>query len=302
MNAPIKKIQLTALIAFALTCLPAGASNNFWKPGVNLHSQLARPNVSSAAATNSGSDVARASDQQASQSTKKKRKGLLGALFGKRDNSATADRRSRPRSASNSSSPTTNTRATARYRVRDDQPAAAGNGRSQAKPEKKKGGLLAGLFKRPERDRRTSSRVREEAKPAPYVPFIEYDYSVLAQSTRSNTRLVIDISRQRAFLLVNERVGLETAISSARTGKYTPRGTFHVTERVRSGKISTLYHVAMPYWQRLNSTVYGVHAGYLPGYPASAGCVRLPSAAAQVIYDNMRSGATVTIVDSWTGA
>jgi lipoprotein-anchoring transpeptidase ErfK/SrfK len=304
MNAPNQYIKTTVLSIFGLICTSAGASNNLWKSGLN-NGQQAQSNNRSAIAMNSGENAARSSDLSVQTSTK--RKGLLSALFGKRDKSAVADRRSRQRTSNASS--TTNTRATARYRVREEPAAAAparGNSRSEAKPERKKGGLLAALFKkRPDRDRRTASRSTRSGSttaPAPYVPRIEYNSSVLAQSDRGNTRLVIDISRQTAFLLVDEQIGLETAISSARSGKYTPRGTFRVTERVRSGKVSTLYHVVMPYWQRLNSTVYGVHAGYLPGYPASAGCVRLPSEAAAVIYDHLSSGASVTILDSWTGA
>lgn len=134
------------------------------------------------------------------------------------------------------------------------------------------------------------------------MPFVQFNDSLLAKSDPSNTRLVIDISQQKAFLLVSEKVALETAVSTARPGKYTPRGSFSMTERVRSGKVSTIYGVSMPYWMRLNSTTYGVHAGYLPGYPASAGCIRLPSEAAQLIYDHTRSGTNVSIVDSHPGA
>tara|TARA_R110002096_G_scaffold147671_33_gene307965 strand:- start:2217 stop:2915 length:699 start_codon:yes stop_codon:yes gene_type:complete len=123
----------------------------------------------------------------------------------------------------------------------------------------------------------------------------------LNRSTRSNTRVVIDISRQRAYLLVNGEIAVRTPISSARPGKYTPRGTFTMSERVRSGKVSNIYHVGMPYWMRLGSSAYGVHAGHLPGYPASAGCVRLPYSAAQLIYDNTRSGTKVSIYSSWSG-
>ena len=53
---------------------------------------------------------------------------------------------------------------------------------------------------------------------------------------------------------------------------------------LRVGFISTIYDVSMPYWMRLGSSPYGMHAGYLPGYPASAGCIRMPYAAAQAIY------------------
>lgn len=125
---------------------------------------------------------------------------------------------------------------------------------------------------------------------------------VLSQSTKSNTRLVIDIADQRGYLLVNGKVAVNTPVSTARAGKHTPRGSFSMTQRVRSGKVSTIYGVEMPYWMRLSGTVFGVHAGHLPGYPASAGCIRLPASAAQVIYDNTTYGTRVNIYSSWNGA
>jgi len=126
--------------------------------------------------------------------------------------------------------------------------------------------------------------------------------SVLAESNSRNTRLVIDIADQRGYLLVDGRIAVDTPVSTARPGKWTPRGSFRVTERVRTGKVSTIYGVEMPYWMRLNGSVYGVHAGHLPGYPASAGCIRLPSSAAQVIYDNTTYGTRVNVYSKWDGA
>lgn len=134
----------------------------------------------------------------------------------------------------------------------------------------------------------------------PVVPATKVNQSVLARSNRSNTRVVIDVADQKAYLLVNGDIALESPVSTARPGKSTPRGTFSMGQRVRSGKISTIYGVAMPYWMRLGSSVYGVHAGYLPGYPASAGCIRLPSDAARIIYDNTRSGTKVSIYSNQT--
>lgn len=124
---------------------------------------------------------------------------------------------------------------------------------------------------------------------------------VLASSNASSNRVVIDISKQKAYLISNGRIAITTPVSTARRGKHTPRGTFHMSQRVRSGKISTIYGVEMPYWMRLSGTSYGVHAGYLPGYPASAGCIRLPASAAQLIYDNTRGGTRVNIYSSWNG-
>lgn len=126
--------------------------------------------------------------------------------------------------------------------------------------------------------------------------------AILSQSNRSNTRVVIDVADQRGYLLVDGKIAVDTPVSTARPGKWTPRGSFSISERVRSGKISTIYGVHMPYWMRLSGSAYGVHAGHLPGYPASAGCIRLPSSAAQVIYDNTTHGTRVNVYSSWSGA
>lgn len=115
----------------------------------------------------------------------------------------------------------------------------------------------------------------------------------------SGTRIIVDVSRQRAFVLVNGQIAIDTAVSTARSGKYTPRGSYQITERVRSGKHSTIYGCEMPYWMRLNDTAIGLHIGDLPGYPASAGCVRLPYSVAPYIFDSARNGTQVKIVDSW---
>ncbi len=133
-------------------------------------------------------------------------------------------------------------------------------------------------------------------------PSTKVNEMVLKQSNRKNTRVVIDIADQKSYLLVNGKIAVTSPISSARPGKYTPRGTFNISEKVRTGKISTIYGVHMPYWMRLSGSAYGVHMGHLPGYPASAGCVRLPEKAAQLIYDNTTYGTRVNIYSSWNGA
>lgn len=153
---------------------------------------------------------------------------------------------------------------------------------------------------------RNGSSFRSSMKPKPSVRRLSsgarVNPSVLSQSNGGNTRVVIDVADQRGYLLVNGKVAVETPVSTARAGKWTPRGSFSMSQRVRSGKVSTIYGVEMPYWMRLSGTVYGVHAGHLPGYPASAGCIRLPASAAQVIYDNTSYGTRVNIYSSWGGA
>ncbi len=142
-------------------------------------------------------------------------------------------------------------------------------------------------------------KVAEPEKPAVPSPLIN-DY-VLSQSNSGNTRVVVDIASQKGYLLVNDQIAIESPVSTARPGKYTPRGSFRMGQRVRTGKVSTIYGVEMPYWMRLNQTEFGMHAGYLPGYPASAGCIRFPYSAAQQIYDHTNGSTRVNIYSSWEG-
>lgn len=148
------------------------------------------------------------------------------------------------------------------------------------------------------RDRDHDRNQQQQLLPEHFQVYVHN--SILARARPDNTHLHIDIAEQRAYLIIDGRVGLETPVSTASPNKHTPRGTFRVTERVREGKISTLYGVLMPYWQRLNNTVFGIHAGYLPGRPASAGCVRMPREGARIAFDHMARGVPVSIHDRWS--
>lgn len=112
-------------------------------------------------------------------------------------------------------------------------------------------------------------------------------------------KVIVDVANQRAYLLVDNMVAIDTAVSTARTGKETPRGTFKITQRVAEGKTSTIYGCDLPYWQRLDSSAIGLHVGDLPGYAASAGCIRLPHSVAPTLFANTASGVTVEVVDNW---
>ncbi len=61
-------------------------------------------------------------------------------------------------------------------------------------------------------------------------------------------------------------------------------------------KSSTIYHVSMPFYMRLSGEPFGTHAGYLPGYPASHGCIRMPKNKAALFFKNVIGGTLVLIV------
>lgn len=122
--------------------------------------------------------------------------------------------------------------------------------------------------------------------------------NVIKNANGAQHRVVVDISAQRAFVFIGDKLAFETPVSSASKGRHTPRGTFTITEKIRSGKRSTLYKSLMPYWMRLDQSAIGMHTGQLPGYAASHGCVRMPDESARFIFDLVPKGTTVQVVDS----
>lgn len=126
-------------------------------------------------------------------------------------------------------------------------------------------------------------------------------HGVLANGAGGSSQVIIDLSAQRGYLLINGKIAIDTPVSTAAAGMVTPTGTYTITEKVRSGKMSTIYHCLMPNWMRLGGTSYGMHTGFLPGYPASHGCVRLPGHVAPYIFDHTRYGTRVAIRSAWGG-
>ena len=134
-------------------------------------------------------------------------------------------------------------------------------------------------------------------------------------------RILVSLKSQQAFLYHEGKLVAVSPISSGREGKATPVGRFSVTEKdidhrsslygnyVRDGKVvkenvdirkggrpsgSKFVGVPMPYFMRF-SGAYGLHAGNVPGYPASSGCVRLPKRQAKRFYDAVKAGTPVVV-------
>lgn len=137
----------------------------------------------------------------------------------------------------------------------------------------------------------------------------------------NNRQIVVNLTSQRAFLYHHKELVAEAPISSGREGKGTPVGKYRVIQKspahrsslygnyVRNGKIvkenvdvrktprpagSKFEGAPMPYFLRF-SGAYGLHAGNVPGYPASSGCVRLPKRHAKRFYDAVKLGTPVVV-------
>jgi hypothetical protein len=93
------------------------------------------------------------------------------------------------------------------------------------------------------------------------------------------------------------RIGRST-VSTGKPGKATPTGVFTVLQKKVDHESSIYKGAKMPHMQRLTWTGIALHAGHLPGYPASAGCVRLPVDFAAKLYAVTTLGTTVIIADN----
>ena len=133
----------------------------------------------------------------------------------------------------------------------------------------------------------------------------------------------INISDQKAYFYKGGQLVGQTPISTGKEGKITPKGTFKVTEKdvdhtsslygvikddltgavvnddAKTGRDfakagQTFVHAPMLNFLRFNGAI-GMHTGYLPGYAASHGCVRLPDHMAKIFYNNAKIGTKVIV-------
>lgn len=105
----------------------------------------------------------------------------------------------------------------------------------------------------------------------------------------------VDLSRQVATVYRNGvRIGV-TTISSGKEGHETPTGVFTILQKDRNHHSSTYNNASMPYQERLTWDGVALHAGGLPGYPESHGCVHLPMEFARLLFATTHMGGTVVM-------
>ncbi|PYK94366.1 MAG: hypothetical protein DME36_05975 [Verrucomicrobia bacterium] len=119
---------------------------------------------------------------------------------------------------------------------------------------------------------------------------------ILLGSGPSPDQLHIEISlaSQSAALIKNGVPIFRTECSTGRQGYSTRAGRFVITDKERNHR-STIYKVDMPYFMRLSCLDFGMHAGVVPNYPASHGCIRLPAEAARKFFSEIPIGTLVTV-------
>ena len=110
--------------------------------------------------------------------------------------------------------------------------------------------------------------------------------------------IIVSIPDQKLHVYRN---GIRVAASTCSTGKpghSTPTGVFKILEKDKHHRSSTYNNAPMPNMNRLTWSGIALHAGQLPGYPASHGCVRLPLQFSDMLFGITRKGLTVVIADN----
>jgi lipoprotein-anchoring transpeptidase ErfK/SrfK len=148
-----------------------------------------------------------------------------------------------------------------------------------------------------------------------------------AARAQSGYSVEIDLEQQTAYLIRGRRIVLASEISSGRSGHLTETGSFKIIEKERN-HFSSLYgkivdrsgrtvvadadaDMAVPrggkflpapmrYFMRFHDAT-GMHAGYLPGYPASHGCVRMPEQNAIAFFNAVEVGTPVHVFGRTSG-
>ncbi len=132
----------------------------------------------------------------------------------------------------------------------------------------------------------------------------------------------VRLSEQRAYFYKGDQLVGVSQVSTGREGHDTPTGNFKVLQKDKDHRSSlygdyvdanqqvvkanvevgvdpkppgtTFLGSAMPYFMRVTNGV-GLHQGYLPGVPASHGCIRMPGFMAENFFYNIPLGAPVSI-------
>ncbi len=148
---------------------------------------------------------------------------------------------------------------------------------------------------------------------------------LLERVTPDNSHVRVSLSKQRAYLMMGDEVVIDSPISSGKRARPTPQGNFQVLEKDKdhrssiygdfvdsSGRVvrrgvstkidsapSGTHYVGanMKWFMRLTNEGVGMHVGFLPGYAASHGCIRMPSAAAEMFYNHVKVGTPVVVSD-----
>jgi lipoprotein-anchoring transpeptidase ErfK/SrfK len=150
-----------------------------------------------------------------------------------------------------------------------------------------------------------------------------WDYTWNPDPNKPITRIEVRIGEQKVYVYQGDDVAGVSPTTTGKPGHETPTGHYSILLKdidhksnlygvfldsngyVIDGNASSsdkpptgaVYDAAdMPYYLRIRDDGVGLHGGFLPGYPASHGCIRLPHAFAELLFSNVSVGTPVDVV------
>jgi hypothetical protein len=146
---------------------------------------------------------------------------------------------------------------------------------------------------------RTDSKhasIRQHAQPVAQ-DYAKFEWLTPAdQPSAAVNHIIVSLTDQRLYAYHGGQLIAWSNVSSGRAGHETPTGAFTVSQKDVDHHSSLYDNASMPFFLRLTDGGVGLHAGFLPGYPASHGCVRLPLGMARELYQRVDPGTPVEII------
>jgi L,D-transpeptidase catalytic domain/SPOR domain len=140
------------------------------------------------------------------------------------------------------------------------------------------------------------SAAAEAAKPkVPPPPAMIHPPAVEAM-LRSGTLIVISKKSQNMFVFSNGALWASTPISTGKRRHETPAGVFPILQKRKFHRSNLYSNAPMPFMQRLTWDGIALHAGRVPGYAASHGCIRMPHVFAQSLFKLTNMTATTVVI------
>ncbi len=113
---------------------------------------------------------------------------------------------------------------------------------------------------------------------------------------QSGTLIVISKTSQHMYVFSDGALWASSPISTGKRRHETPSGVFPILQKRKFHRSNIYSNAPMPFMQRLTWDGIALHAGWVPGYPASHGCVRVPRALAQSLFNLTNTSATTVVI------
>ena len=115
---------------------------------------------------------------------------------------------------------------------------------------------------------------------------------------KSGVLIVISKPSQTMYVFKDGALWNSSPVSTGKRGHTTPSGMFPILQKRTFHRSNIYSNAPMPHMQRLTWGGIAIHAGKLPGYPASHGCIRLPYAFARQLFALTRIGTPVKVTQA----